>query len=71
MICFGEDHEIEVTYVAFKIKAATVQEAIEDFEKGGRKAAVLVMYGCGSMTNEMEGKEIKEDATKMVIGAAG
>ena len=59
-----------VTYVAFKMKAVIVQEAIEDFEKGGRKAAVLIMYGCGSMTNGMEDKEIEEDATKMVIGAA-
>lgn len=38
MICFGEDHEIVATYVAFKMKAVTVQEAIEDFERRRKKS---------------------------------
>ena len=75
LICFGEDHGIEINYVAFKMKAATVQETIEDFPRGERKVAVLVMYGCRSMTDGMDGTEIKEcfrwEATTMVIGAAG
>ena len=45
-----------VIYVAFRMKAATVQKTIENFDKGGRQAAVLIMYGCGSMTNRMDGK---------------
>ena len=60
-----------VTHVGFKMKAATIQESIEDFDKGGREAAVLIMYGCGSTTNGMDGKGIEEKATRMVIGAAG
>ena len=59
-----------VTYVAFGMKAATIQESIEDFDKEGGKAAVLIMYGCGSTTNGMDEIEIEEEATKMVIGAA-
>lgn len=57
---FGEDYEIVVTYVALTMKAATAQETIEGSDKGGRKAACLMMYGCGSMTNGMDGKEIEE-----------
>ena len=46
------------------MKATTVRETIEEFANGGRKAAVLVMYGCGSMTDGMDGTEIEEYCRK-------